>query len=283
MKIKFNVAKVNENINSNDDYCVYIHKRKDNNQMFYVGCGLTKVRPFMKEGKTEDWQKIVNTVGYTIEILQTTHTFEEALELEAFYIKEYGRIKNGGVLVNKNDGGTSNKGEDNYFYNRQLFGENNGNYGNKYGSNPLSKSIICLDINGILVKEYESISETELDGFVGSCVSNCCIKARKIHKNNQFIYKSEYNPLNNYKYERSLTSKRPVISFKLINNTLEFVKYYESARDTEKDGYNSKNVSACCNGSKKSHAKLIWIAFDKLSDEEQDQITTYLNDETNKI
>lgn len=282
MKFDFNVAN-NWKVNSKGEYCVYVHKRKDNNKPFYIGCGISSIRPFVRHNRSKKWYDIVNTVGYTIEILHQVSNLETALELEAKFIKDYGRIKNGGTLINCNDGGTSSKGEDNYFYKKKLSGSNNGNFGNKYNNNSLSKSIVCLDINGEFVKEYESISETELDGFIGSCVSNCCSGKRKVHRNKQFIYKSEYNYNKDYKYKRSTTSKRPVVSFKDTGNSLEFIKYYKSARDTEKDGFNSKNVSACCNGNKKSHGNLIWIPFDNLIKEQQDAINDYINDNTNKI
>ena len=51
------------------EYCVYIHRRKDTKQIFYVGEGRVKYRrPYQKGRRNPHWVNIVNKHGYEIEI-----------------------------------------------------------------------------------------------------------------------------------------------------------------------------------------------------------------------
>lgn len=87
------------------DTLVYYHRRKDTNEVFYVGIGNSE-RPYSKTGRNRFWGRIVNKVGYDIEIVHTKLTWEEACKLERQYIKEFGRRDLGlGNLVNLTDGG----------------------------------------------------------------------------------------------------------------------------------------------------------------------------------
>ena len=80
-----------------NDYCVYVHRRKDNNTIFYVGHG-SKNRPACKSGRNTDWKDVVNSVGYTIEILKSGLTKLQAISLE---IETYEIIKDKTVLLNR--------------------------------------------------------------------------------------------------------------------------------------------------------------------------------------
>jgi len=89
---------------------VYFHRRKDNNEIFYVGIG-SKRRTKETKNRNKYWHNIVNKVGYDIEIVHTGLTWEQACELEKKYIKELGRKDLGlGNLVNMTDGGDGNVG-----------------------------------------------------------------------------------------------------------------------------------------------------------------------------
>ncbi len=84
---------------------VYFHKRNDTNEVFYVGIGNPK-RPSRKNSRSTHWWNIVNKVGYTIEILHEGLTWDEAVQYEVKYIKDFGRKDIGtGTLVNQTDGG----------------------------------------------------------------------------------------------------------------------------------------------------------------------------------
>tara|TARA_R110000764_G_scaffold110173_2_gene196536 strand:- start:784 stop:1278 length:495 start_codon:yes stop_codon:yes gene_type:complete len=70
------------------DKVVYTHRRNDTNKVFYIGMGSPK-RPYDKK-RSSQWNNIVNKAGYTIEVVANSLNADDALELEAFMIEEYG-------------------------------------------------------------------------------------------------------------------------------------------------------------------------------------------------
>jgi len=88
-------------------YCVYRHRRMDNNEIFYIGIGNEK-RPYQKykSNRNKYWHNIVNKTEYEVEIISLNLDVETAKELEIFLIQLYGRkdLKTGN-LVNMTDGG----------------------------------------------------------------------------------------------------------------------------------------------------------------------------------
>jgi predicted DNA-binding protein YlxM (UPF0122 family) len=90
---------------------VYFHRRKDTNEVFYVGIGKL-CRPYQTNDRNKFWKRIVNKVGYNIEIIHTDLTWDEAIQYERKYIKQFGRRDMGlGTLVNMTDGGEGNQGQ----------------------------------------------------------------------------------------------------------------------------------------------------------------------------
>jgi hypothetical protein len=87
-------------------FTVYRHRRIDTNEIFYVGIGKVKTRPYSKHNRNPLWYNIVNKTDYIVEILYTDLTSDDAKELEMFLISEYGRRDLGtGPLVNMTNGG----------------------------------------------------------------------------------------------------------------------------------------------------------------------------------
>jgi hypothetical protein len=85
---------------------VYIHKKKDTNNIFYVGIGINEKRAFSKRNRNIYWKNIVNKYGYDIEILFSGISYEEANLKEVELISKYGRIDlKTGCLVNMTNGG----------------------------------------------------------------------------------------------------------------------------------------------------------------------------------
>lgn len=92
---------------------VYQHKRLDTNDIFYIGIELDTdkrkalgKRSKIVSGRNKHWKNIVNKVGYDIDILFLNLTNQEAIEIEKYLIKYYGRRDlNTGNLVNLTDGG----------------------------------------------------------------------------------------------------------------------------------------------------------------------------------
>jgi hypothetical protein len=92
-----------------NDKVVYLHRKKTDNSIFYVGMGSLK-RAYCKQ-RSEWWNRIVSKHGYTVEIYKDGLTKEEAFELEIELISKYGRIdlKNG-QLINQTKGGLAVQG-----------------------------------------------------------------------------------------------------------------------------------------------------------------------------
>jgi len=84
----------------------YRHRRNDTNEIFYIGIGKIKSRPYSKINRNKHWHNVVNKAGYTIEVIYECDSWEDICELEMFLIQEYGRkdLKLGS-LVNLTDGG----------------------------------------------------------------------------------------------------------------------------------------------------------------------------------
>ena len=81
-------------------FYVYLHRKKSNNDVFYVGKGFGK-RAWKKTSRSEYWKRIENKHGRIVEIVKDGLQENEAFELEKEVIAFYGR-KN---LCNLNDGG----------------------------------------------------------------------------------------------------------------------------------------------------------------------------------
>jgi len=91
-------------------YCLYIHTRKDDGGIFYVGIGDEK-RPYDKTGRNRFWKFVVKKHEYDVTILKTNMSWEQACDLEIKMIAFYGRKdKKKGSLVNMTDGGDGSKG-----------------------------------------------------------------------------------------------------------------------------------------------------------------------------
>ena len=74
-------------------FCVYLHKRKDTGEVFYVGSGNTK-RPFVlvKGQRGKGWDEIFNQTGVEVEVLFEGLTKDEATLKEAEVLTEMQKI-----------------------------------------------------------------------------------------------------------------------------------------------------------------------------------------------
>lgn len=80
---------------------VYLHKKKNNDEVFYIGIGLNEDRAYSSKGRNIHWERVVNKYGYNVEIVESDIDWETACELEKYLIKKYGRDN----LTNMTDGG----------------------------------------------------------------------------------------------------------------------------------------------------------------------------------
>jgi hypothetical protein len=90
---------------------VYRHTRLDNNDVFYIGIGISNKRPYEKSNRNKHWFNIVNKTEYEVQILKKDLDYSDAKELEIILIDYYGRKDLGlGTLVNMTDGGEGSPG-----------------------------------------------------------------------------------------------------------------------------------------------------------------------------
>jgi len=93
-----------------NNYYVYVHRKKTNGDVFYVGEGKGK-RAWVTSSRSDLWNRVVNKYGYYVEVLSKDIQEWYAFELEKELICKYGRIDNKtGILVNMSDGGDGQSG-----------------------------------------------------------------------------------------------------------------------------------------------------------------------------
>lgn len=94
-----------------NNICVYFHINPIKQEVFYVGIGLSGIRPYRLSSRTKLWKNIVKKYGYDVIIIHDNLTYEEASELEIKYIEQIGRRDKGlGPLVNNTSGGDGIRG-----------------------------------------------------------------------------------------------------------------------------------------------------------------------------
>ncbi len=126
---------------------VYLHRRNDDNSVFYVGMGSRK-RAFDKYSRNYYWKNIVKKHDYTCEIVAKDLSIEDAYELEMFIISELGRKDlNKGRLVNLTNGGDGHNTPNSEVI-KTLIEKNRHNM----------KSVSQYNKKGELIKTYRSIS-----------------------------------------------------------------------------------------------------------------------------
>lgn len=88
-------------------YYVYIHRRKDNGDPFYVGKGKDK-RAWVTRGKNYIWKRIEKISGYTVDVIFRTSVEDCAFSIEMATIKRLKQL--GYELANLTDGGEGASG-----------------------------------------------------------------------------------------------------------------------------------------------------------------------------
>ena len=78
---------------TDNNYYVYLHRRLDNGDVFYVGKGNNR-RAWAKARRNKEWNSIVNQTQYVVEIIKDCLTNDEALTLELSMIETLPNLTN---------------------------------------------------------------------------------------------------------------------------------------------------------------------------------------------
>jgi len=93
------------------DFYVYIHKKKTNGEVFYVGKGRNK-RAWSSSSRSRFWRAVVDKCGFDVQIIFSGLSEDDAFRHEIELISVYGRRDKGeGSLVNLSDGGEGCAGQ----------------------------------------------------------------------------------------------------------------------------------------------------------------------------
>lgn len=157
---------------------VYLHKRKDTNEVFYVGIGKTERRAYRVDQRNKYWRNIYKKCGHIVEIVVENTTWEEACSIEIELILKYGRKDLGtGNLCNMTAGGEgaygrtlteehkrkiseSHKGKRvSHEHMEKLWNSNRGRKLTNEHKMKISKPILQFSKNGVFIKEFPSVIE----------------------------------------------------------------------------------------------------------------------------
>ena len=198
---------------------LYRHIRLDINEPFYVGIGSDSdnyKRAYEKSRRSLHWTRITDKISYEVEIIMDNMTWEQACKKEKEFISLYGRVDlNEGTLCNHTDGGEGlfnpseeirnkkrismigkNKGEKNGMKRPESRAKASLSRIGKYkGSNhPRSVSVICYNITGLIIKEYDSILQAEREtGIPNTNIVKVCKGDRKSAGGYIWKYKKNIN------------------------------------------------------------------------------------------
>jgi hypothetical protein len=193
---------------------LYQHRRKDNNDIFYIGIGKSKNRAYSKINRNKYWHNIVNKIGYEIDILIDGCTWKQACEIEKDMISSYGRYDLGlGLLVNMTDGGE--------------------------GINNLSIETIIKRVNNT---NYDVVSKKRSLSYD---YSNPETIARRISNTDYKNRKTDYKA---FQQKRIKSKQIPVYQYNLEGN---FIKTWESSKIAAYElNISHQQIGRCCRNEK---------------------------------
>jgi len=202
-------------------YCLYFHINKSNSVIFYVGIG-NKKRPYSKRSRSQFWKNIVNKYDYLVEVVHSDLKLDEALDLERYYIKLFGRLDTGsGSLVNLTDGG---EGSDGYKHSDETKAKIKEHW-SKYRGFDLPEDIeeYKREYNKNYIREYRKNED----------VKEKCRESSRIYYNNMSESEKEEYSLKKKKYRDNLPDE-------IKANNKEYHKNYRKNITEEKKEENRR-------------------------------------------
>lgn len=205
-----------------NNFYVYLHRRLDTNEIFYVGIGKTppphKVwkhntkysRAFEKTKRTQFWKNIICKTDYFVEIYFESESEAEVKLKEQELILLYGRkcCDKNGTLVNFTSGGDRNDGPKNY-----------------------NIKIIQKDLNSNVVKIWEQLKDIELElGYLKTNIVKCCRKKQITAYGYFWEYDNEL-----YKDKYSTTARKKTtnngVGIELFDKNNKLLKTFRSQQE----------------------------------------------------
>jgi hypothetical protein len=237
---------------------VYRHRRNDTNEIFYVGMGKENKRAFSKRDRNIYWKRVVDKVGYSVEIISTDLSLEDACDIECLLISEYGRKDLAlGLLVNMTNGG---EGGSSYVHTDEYKLKRKG-IRNSIGSEFKKGSTVGVETR--FKKGHISVS-------AGTAKKNNCKvcgityeinKGGKIYCSNKCQgmcqdYRNKQSELKKGLYigREFPTLKKSVLQFDKDNN---FIKEFPGVREAM-DITGALQISKVCKGERKTSGGFIW-------------------------
>jgi hypothetical protein len=178
---------------------VYQNRRKDTNEVFYIGIGKTTNRAKSKRARNTHWLNIANKFGYETDILIKGLSWEAAIQVEIGLIKDIGRLDlKKGPLVNMTDGGEglSNVSKEtiskfrNARIGKHLSEETKGKLKSIMSAKkPINRiKVLQYDLDLNLITTWNSIRAAYLHtGIATSSISKCC--KNKLKRAGKFIWR----------------------------------------------------------------------------------------------
>ena len=119
------------------------------------------------------------------------------------------------------------------------------------------RPVLQYDLNGKLVKEYETINDAEKEGFNHSHIIGCCNERRNEHGGYVWVYKEDAARAEKriYRANHKLYGGKPITQIDLNGN--EIAKF-QSAKEPAKQGFCYSKITACCRGERKTHGGYKW-------------------------
>lgn len=162
-----------------NNFYVYRHIRKDNNEPFYIGLGSKAKefnthykeyeRAYSRWNRNKFWKNIVAKTDYEIQIIFECNTIEEVREKEMEFIALYGRRDLGnGNLVNMTEGGDGKYGCMPSEEPRRKIGD--GNRGKKISKETRRKIGIASKGRKHTTKSRKKISDSRRGSRVERCL-----------------------------------------------------------------------------------------------------------------
>ncbi|MBV7529051.1 RNA polymerase sigma factor [Chitinophaga sp. sic0106] len=123
------------------------------------------------------------------------------------------------------------------------------------------RAIEMRSMDGVLIKTYDTISDTDGDGFNSAAVGLVCRGQKVHHRGYRWNYVGETDPAVLCKTKsRPVINTKKVLQFDLSGN---YIKTWDSVNATESDGFVPYSVRFCVIGRTKSHRGFVFKYADE--------------------